>query len=296
VLNTYTWPDNKIANAILLKFNFSNIPQASTIIEATLNLALVQIDTATENTYTITVHKLVNKNRVISRAIGNTYDGTNSWTASSCCYQSIPLAQADISPKYDEKAVNKTPGYKSWTVTSMVQEWLDAPSTNFGLLIDTDSSKLRDRYRFFANMEHPDPGIRPYLAVAYSQTKLLPMEVGEVSIDHNWKRISLAKPFSDPVVVGKPLSYNAVDPAVVRIRNVNATGFDIRLQEWDYLDGTHAPETVAYIVLERGQYTLTDRVPSIYPTATGTLVWRADEVKPNSAFIDNELWKEVRCT
>ena len=45
-------------------------------------------------------------------------------------------------------------------------------------------------------------------------------------------------------------------PAVVRIRNVDATGFDIRLQEWNYQDGVHASETVSYLVLEHGNHVL----------------------------------------
>ena len=84
------------------------------------------------------------------------------------------------------------------------------------------------------------------------------VEIGEVSVDHNWKRVEFSEAFSDPVVVAKPLSYNGGDPAVLRIRNVDSTGFDIRIQEWDYLDGTHTTENVSYIVMERGNYILED--------------------------------------
>jgi hypothetical protein len=44
---------------------------------------------------------------------------------------------------------------------------------------------------------------------------------------------------------------------VVRIRNVDPSGFEIGIQEWAYLDG-YAAETVGYIVMERGRYTLAD--------------------------------------
>ena len=84
------------------------------------------------------------------------------------------------------------------------------------------------------------------------------VEIGEVSVDHNWKWVEFSEAFSDPVVVAKPLSYNGGDPAVVRIRDVDSTGFDIRIQEWDYLDGTHTTENVSYIVMERGNYILED--------------------------------------
>jgi Bacterial TSP3 repeat len=85
-----------------------------------------------------------------------------------------------------------------------------------------------------------------------------PLEIGEVSVDHNWKRIEFNDTFIDPVVVANPLSYNGGDPAVLRIRNVESTGFDIRVQEWDYLNGTHTTENVSYIVMERGSYILED--------------------------------------
>ncbi|HSO20196.1 MAG TPA: hypothetical protein VLT88_12090 [Desulfosarcina sp.] len=45
---------------------------------------------------------------------------------------------------------------------------------------------------------------------------------------------------------------------MVRIQNVDASGFEMRVQEWDYLDGTHMVETVGYLVMEQGSYTLED--------------------------------------
>ncbi|MBW1746303.1 MAG: hypothetical protein JRJ25_08365, partial [Deltaproteobacteria bacterium] len=82
------------------------------------------------------------------------------------------------------------------------------------------------------------------------------METGEVSITHKWQRIEFSKYFLDPVVVAKSLSRNGVNSAILRIQNVDNTGFDIRIQEWDYLDGRHIFETVGYIIMERGSYTL----------------------------------------
>ena len=84
------------------------------------------------------------------------------------------------------------------------------------------------------------------------------IEIGEVIINAEWERVEFTKSFTDPVVVAKPLSYNDDDPAVVRVTNVDETGFYIRIQEWDYQDGIHGEETVSYIVMERGSYTLLD--------------------------------------
>jgi PKD repeat protein len=84
----------------------------------------------------------------------------------------------------------------------------------------------------------------------------LPIEVGEVVIDHNWQWVEFGREFNDPVVVANPPSFNDAAPATVRISGVEATGFWIRIQEWDYLDGIHGFETVNYIAIERGSHTL----------------------------------------
>ncbi|MGC1954051.1 MAG: PKD domain-containing protein, partial [Gammaproteobacteria bacterium] len=81
------------------------------------------------------------------------------------------------------------------------------------------------------------------------------LEVGEIGVDNHWYRVALTRSFVDPVVIAKPLSSNGSDPALVRVRNVDTTGFDIRVQEWDYRDGFHALEAVGYLVMDRGSYT-----------------------------------------
>jgi hypothetical protein len=86
----------------------------------------------------------------------------------------------------------------------------------------------------------------------------LPMEFGELEIDHDWTWVTFDKGYVDPVVVAKPLSRNGGDPATVRIRNVDASGFEIRVHEWDYLDEWHTLETVGYLVMERGSHVLPD--------------------------------------
>ncbi len=166
-LTTYTWPDNRVANAILMKFDLSALPSGATVQQAVLNVALVESDASADATYRITANKL-KKNPVITAATGYTTNGTTAWTANACCYNGVPLAQADISTAYDTKAIGKTPGYKTWTITTMVREWLASPSTNFGVLLNSDPSKLRDRYRSFASMEYADTTLRPYLYVKYS--------------------------------------------------------------------------------------------------------------------------------
>ena len=82
------------------------------------------------------------------------------------------------------------------------------------------------------------------------------MEYDEVELNHTWTRINYKKAFVNPVIVTGPISLNGGQPTVVRIRNVDAAGFEIRLQEWGYLDGSHVTETVTYLAMEQGNYTL----------------------------------------
>ena len=84
------------------------------------------------------------------------------------------------------------------------------------------------------------------------------MEFDDVQVNHTWTRVNFNTPFVNPVVVAGPISRNGGQPAVIRIQNVDAAGFEIRIQEWEYLDGWHATETVSYLVMEQGQYTLED--------------------------------------
>ncbi len=84
------------------------------------------------------------------------------------------------------------------------------------------------------------------------------LEVGELQLTDKWIRVTTSEYFNNPIVIAGPVSRNEDEPCVVRLRNIDKSGFDIRLQEWDYLDGKHAPEIVSYMVLEQGHFKLKD--------------------------------------
>jgi hypothetical protein len=79
-------------------------------------------------------------------------------------------------------------------------------------------------------------------------------------VNHSWQRVPLQHAFFDPIVVATAMSQRGTNPAIVRLRNVDATGFEIRVQEWEYQDGVHTTETIGYLVMERGSYTLANGV------------------------------------
>jgi len=96
----------------------------------------------------------------------------SSWTGNTCCANGAPLAQSDIGPAVDTKAIDKTNGFKQWNVTSIVQQWFSIPSTNFGLLLNSDPTKLMDRYRYFSSSEGTN---HPYLTVVYTPPPVAPI-------------------------------------------------------------------------------------------------------------------------
>jgi subtilisin family serine protease len=167
-LNLYTWPDHKIANAILMKFDLSSIPAGSIIQSATLKLFLVEADAFAEPAYTVTAHGIIKVNPDLAQADGLTYDGVNAWTANDCCYSGIPMAQGDLSTAYDTQGIDQVLGIKSFNLTQMVQEWINIPASNFGLLLNSDNTKPSDRFRYFGSMENADPAKRPQLTIVYS--------------------------------------------------------------------------------------------------------------------------------
>jgi hypothetical protein len=86
------------------------------------------------------------------------------------------------------------------------------------------------------------------------------LETAEVTVDQQWKRVEFKKSFTDPIVVAKALSFQDAAPVVVRIRRVDAMGFDVRVQSWQDADRLRQPETAGYLVFERGRYTLADGI------------------------------------
>ena len=89
-------------------------------------------------------------------------------------------------------------------------------------------------------------------------------------VSSNWVRVPLTTPFANPVVIAGPPSFSNSEPCVIRLRNVDSTGFDIRLTEWNYQDGAHPQESVSYLVMEKGRHTLPNGSSVEAGTTTGT--------------------------
>ncbi|WP_254820943.1 right-handed parallel beta-helix repeat-containing protein [Haloglomus halophilum] len=92
----------------------------------------------------------------------------------------------------------------------------------------------------------------------------VPGEVGSATVEQaaagEWHGVGFERQHEDPVVVSKPLSdsYSDAAPAHVRLNDVSADGFDLKVEEWLYLDGDHRAETAHYLALAAGDYTVDD--------------------------------------
>ncbi len=136
----------------------------------------------------------------------------------------------------------------------------DVGSSIADVFVDGVSVGAIDSYSFISL------GADHTITAKFSATQnllLSAVEIGEVSVGHEWKRVALSAAFVDPIVVVKPASLNDASSAVVRVRNVDVQGFDVRIQEWKYLTdqgdtASHAKEQVSYIVIEKGSYVLED--------------------------------------
>ncbi len=110
------------------------------------------------------------------------------------------------------------------------------------------------------------PGNREVLNIKFAAAHFsseLPIigEVGEIIASQTageWYQVNLNNTYTNPVVVMRNLSYNGGDPCHMRVRNVTANSFEWQIEEWSYLDKDHMEETMPYIVVEAGVYTLPD--------------------------------------
>ncbi|NER84242.1 MAG: hypothetical protein F6K42_32850, partial [Leptolyngbya sp. SIO1D8] len=78
------------------------------------------------------------------------------------------------------------------------------------------------------------------------------------AVNHQWQTVTLDSDYINPVVIVSDPTFKGSDPAVVRLQNITDNSFQIRLQEPNYKDGNHTNEAISYLVVEAGDWTLSD--------------------------------------
>ena len=85
-------------------------------------------------------------------------------------------------------------------------------------------------------------------------------EAGRLTISadnaNEWVRVDFDQMLEDAQVVIGGISHNDDDPVTARVRNLDDTGFEVRLEEWRYQDGVHGVETLNWLAVESGTHTL----------------------------------------
>ena len=75
-------------------------------------------------------------------------------------------------------------------------------------------------------------------------------ETGDLTLTNAWAHVTLDNSYTKPVVILGGLTNNDGAPATLRVRNVTANSFEVRVEEWNYLDGNHSGEKLSYLVME----------------------------------------------
>lgn len=166
LIRTYTWPANNVANRGFIRWDLSGLPDNVTVANATLWLYYVDEEAGgRDNSYTVSVAKVTGVLPDLKRATWNRYDGVSPWPGGP------NGGAAAMAPAESSATIGKMHRWVSWDVTGMVQDWVAGPETNFGMVVDADTSAGADSNRSFASREHPDLLLRPRLLVTYIENR-----------------------------------------------------------------------------------------------------------------------------
>lgn len=97
--------------------------------------------------------------------------------------------------------------------------------------MDEESSK--DAETLHANEEVGYLAVTPGIDITDGNGDFV-AETGVLSLTNAWVNVPLRNSFNKPVVILGGVTTADGDPATVRVKNVTATGFQVRLQEWQY--------------------------------------------------------------
>lgn len=126
--------------------------------------------------------------------------------------------------------------------------------------IDVSDEEIRyhDSSARTSKISHEGSCPRPGYGTADTSDTNVTGEVGSLDIYQSgpdeWHTVGLANTYDNTVLVAGPLSYNGIQPAHLRVRDATANGFEARVEEWMYLNGTHKSERADYLVMDAGTY------------------------------------------
>lgn len=107
------------------------------------------------------------------------------------------------------------------------------------------------------------------------------VQIGAVEVDNNYQTVNISG-FTNPVVIAGVPSLNDTGDGAISIKNITPTSFDIRFNEWPYLDNVHNLEKVPFMVVEQGRHVMADG--SIWEAGTLSQDLGRDEVMFSEPF------------
>jgi hypothetical protein len=176
-ITVYTTPADTVSNRILFTCDLSHIPAEATIDEAVLRLNMYALlpDEGDED-YQVSVHGITDVDPVISEVTWSSFDGSSPWPGG---------ANGGANNMGDAVAEIEVPistGYQAWTVTDLIEQWVQDPAANRGMILDGDDSAALNSNRNFRSLEYSDTQERPRLLVSYS----VPAEHAHCACDDGW--------------------------------------------------------------------------------------------------------------
>jgi hypothetical protein len=90
-----------------------------------------------------------------------------------------------------------------------------------------------------------------------------------------WFTLTLRHTYVKPAVVMMLNTYNGPDPAHIRMKTVTSNSFQYQVEEFDYTDGAHTNEDIAYVVVESGSYLMDGNKRLQAQTITTDHSWKA---------------------
>jgi hypothetical protein len=191
------------AERALLHFDLSCVPRNSDILRS--RLALWFSEDTTSNPIEIEAHALTKA--FTPQATWNTSDGTTAWAAPGGDFSSTLAGETDIRDSYKEWWVN-------WGFTPQVEQWVQEPSSNFGILLKAEDETAAGDDTF-AQTENGSGLPQPNMEIVYEP------RLGDDG-------------GTDRLLVSQELGNGAVAGVNVANGNLNLSNPDVQYGEGEY--------------------------------------------------------------